>query len=138
LPPLHRGYSSAFKIKTIWIKASKEFCASKKLNVVNWVGYVDSMGPSDDGSVSLELDIDVHDNEVHDYEVAVNLHNVIAELKDGGMSSKGELVRFSGKFYQGKRSENECLGGSILSDSKLELYDNNFKFTFTKIERMGN
>ena len=103
------------------------------MNVENWVGYVDSMVASDDGSVRLELDIDDHDNEVHDYNVAENLHDVVAELKDGGMFSQGEMVRFSGKFYEGKKSENECFAGNI--NSKPELVDSNFKFTFTKIER---
>ena len=128
------------KIKNIWINASNELCSSKEFDAfgekVNWVGYVDMIIASDDGRIHLELDIDTHGNEVHDFAIAESLKNTVLDLKDGGIFSKGEMVRFSGNFKKGKRSENECLSGGI--DSNPELLDEGFDFTFTKIEKITN
>lgn len=112
--------------KKIWIDASKKFCSSMKLSAKDWLGEVDQVIMSDDGSVSLDVQIDSTDNEVQDSKISKKFEDMALALK------KGDLVIFSGTFKKGKRKENQCLETTDF-DSKPEFTNQGLVFNFSAL-----
>ena len=112
--------------KKIWIDASKKFCSSMKLSAKDWLGEVDQVIMSDDGSVSLDVQIDSTDNEVQDSKISKKFEDMALALK------KGDLVIFSGTFKKGKRDQNQCLETTDF-DSKPEFSNQGLVFNFSAL-----
>ena len=129
--------------KKYWIDASKNLCSDQSINIfqkkIDWIGYVDEVMADDDGSIRFEVDIDNHGNEVHTYNLNPKFVDYVLDLKPSKLFSatKGDLIKFSGSFVEGKRSENECLKTSGF-DSNPELKDEGFMFRFTDIKKIEN
>ena len=119
--------------KKYWIDASKDLCSIQSINIfqekIDWIGYVDEVMADDDGSIKFEVDIDNHGNDVHTYNLNPKFVDYVLDLKPSKLFSttKGDLIKFSGSFVEGKRSEKECLKTSGF-DSNPELKDEGFMF----------
>ncbi len=131
------------KIKLLWINASKELCSSNLFDAYglkkDWVGYVDSILMSDDGRIRLKVEFDDFKNKAQDFDLDKKLEDVALELSEGEpdfffSKTKGSLIKFSGYFTPGKKSQNECLDGGL--DANPELLDEGFTFKFTNIEKL--
>lgn len=118
--------ATPIQTKKIWIDASKKFCSSMKLSAKDWLGEVDQVTMADDGSVSLQVQIDSSDNEVQDNSVAKRFEDVALALK------KGDLVIFSGTFKKGKRDENQCLETTDF-DSNPQFTNQGLVFNFSAL-----
>ena len=133
------------KVKSIWIKASKELCSSRTFNAFrkksDFIGYVTDIMAHDNGSMGIAIrltSLDQLDSEYKVSEAVVDesLNEIILELNEGGFFSEGDKVKFSGYFKKGKMSQNECLDPYISFDSQPEFAGENFDFEFTKIEKI--
>ena len=128
--------ANTVKNKRIWIDASKELCLTNEFHATGpkseWLGHVSNVRMRDNGSLVLAVDTK-NGNKVRDLDVDKRLVSLVEDLKAGFLFTKGESVRFSGKFSKGDTDENECLDAGL--DSNPELDGETFSFTFTKIER---
>ena len=85
--------------------------------------------------IKVVQDIDDHGNEVQDSNLNKKFTDVVLGLKAATtFVGKGDMVKFSGFFKQGKRDENECLRAGL--EGNPELVMEGFDFKFTKIEKM--
>ena len=126
------------KKKLAWIKANKKLCSDQVFDVSSekneWVGFVDEVYMRDNGDVRLELSIDDSGNEVVqtvplDTLLRLGIEEEIIEFEEG------DRIQFSGTFTLGNMKENECLSAGLMSNP--ELLDEEFRFEFTKIQKMS-
>ena len=131
------------KVKLIWIKASKELCESKIFDAYgiksNFIGYVVNVIAHDDGNIGIKIMLEDHDKleelyHVFDGKITSELHDIVFDLKEGGIVSRGDKVKFSGYFQKGKISQNECLDAGL--DANPEFEGETFNFKLTKIEKI--
>jgi hypothetical protein len=124
--------TSGPKKKKIWINASRKLCSDNTFGPfrrkVGWIGYVEKVRMNDRGEMNMDVEFDVHSNEVRQSNIPKRFENVFLEL------SEGDIVKFSGKFQKGNMSENECLNGGL--DSNPELTDEPYDFTLSSLEKL--
>ena len=120
--------NSASKTRN-WIKVNKKLCeiggifdayAHKK----DWYGTVRKIEMNDDGTVYLEIGIR-NGNSIGQHPIKESLVDTVLNI------STKSMVKFSGYFYEGDMSQNECLDGGLTASPDI-LYEH-FKFKFTDI-----
>ena len=123
----------AIKKKT-WIDASNKLCSDKSFNAFgikkDWIGRVWDVGMNDKGETNLTLRFDPYKNDLTQYNLPKNWEDFLLSLK------KGDFVRFSGNFFEGKRSQNECLYASGLGADPF-LTSKGFRFKFSEIKKIN-